>query len=161
MSDSHRGTALYRGKYLKYTSGPQCPFAVSRSPPAGPLPRRGCFPPLPLRPIVTNACHKKKKKKKKGERASTLQDKTPTDQSRFLKVREAKIIRATATCSKWQWHLCGCGKHFANTSLHSLRYTATFFSSYFTLKRGQRHVWIGGEARLRHRFRETEAHFLV
>ena len=105
--------------------------------------------------------HSEKKKKKKGERASTLQDKTPTDQSRFLKVREAKIIRATATCSKWKWHLCGCGKHFANTSLHSLRYTATFFSSYFTLKRGQRHVWIGGEARLRHRFRETEAHFLV
>lgn len=52
------------------------------------------------------------------------------------------------------------GGHFAVASSQSLCfYTATFFSPYFISNRGKE-MFEWGEARLWHRFREMEAHFL-
>lgn len=107
MSDRHWVTALYRGKYLKYTSGPQCPLQLHTPPMQAHYSAEDVSLPF----CSDQPLHKPFWKR---EQASTLQNKTPTDQWRFLKLsQKAKIIKLTATCSKWKkilsyYHITCC-----------------------------------------------------
>lgn len=96
-------------KVPKYTFGPYCPLQNHTPPRQEQYSAEDVSLPL----CSDQQLHKPLWKR---EQASTLQNKTPTDQSEFLKQKSKGYSRhkdnQAHTCSMWKWHLSGSpGSH--------------------------------------------------